>query len=165
MKIYTRRGDAGQTDLFGGDRVGKDAVRVAAYGDVDETNAAIGLAVATGIDSDLENPMAKIQSTLFDLGASLATPNADHREKAGVTGVAAADVLALEELIDRLETKLEELKDCWREADEGERRRFVAWVRDAYPDALEFTAPDSVAAATIRRRNRNGPVELATTDA
>jgi len=109
VKIYTRRGDAGQTDLFGGDRVGKDAVRVAAYGDVDETNAAIGVAVAAGIDADLEAPIAKIQSALFDLGASLATPDASHGEKAGVTGVAAADVLALEALIDRLEANLEKL--------------------------------------------------------
>lgn len=109
VKIYTRRGDAGQTDLFGGDRVGKDADRVGAYGDVDETNAAIGVAVAAGVDADLEAPIARIQSALFDLGASLATPDAGHGEKAGVTGVAAADVLALEALIDRLETNLETL--------------------------------------------------------
>ena len=109
MKIYTRRGDAGQTDLFGGDRVGKDAIRVGAYGDVDETNAAIGVAVAAGIDADLEAPLAKIQSALFDLGASLATPDPGHREKAGVAGVAAAEVLALEVLIDRLEAGLEKL--------------------------------------------------------
>jgi cob(I)alamin adenosyltransferase len=109
VKIYTRRGDAGQTDLFGGDRVGKDAIRVGAYGDVDETNAAIGVAVAAGIDSDLEAPLARIQSALFDLGASLATPDPGHREKAGVGGVAAAEVLALEALIDRLEAGLEKL--------------------------------------------------------
>lgn len=109
MKIYTRRGDAGQTDLFGGDRVGKDAARVAAYGDVDETNAAIGVAVAAGIDADLDAPMAQIQSTLFDLGASLATPDPAHRKKAGVAGVGAADVEGLEALIDRLEGGLEPL--------------------------------------------------------
>jgi cob(I)alamin adenosyltransferase len=109
VKIYTRRGDAGQTDLFGGDRVGKDAIRVGAYGDVDETNAAIGVAVAAGIGADLEAPLAKIQSALFDLGASLATPDPGHRAKAGVGGVAAAEVLALEALIDRLEGDLEKL--------------------------------------------------------
>lgn len=109
MKIYTRRGDAGQTDLFGGDRVSKDAVRVAAYGDVDETNAAIGMAVAAGIDSTLEAPLVRIQSTLFDLGASLATPDPGHRKKAGVTGVLAVDVLALEALIDQFEAGLEKL--------------------------------------------------------
>ena len=110
MKIYTRRGDAGQTDLFGGDRVAKDARRVAAYGDVDETNAAIGVAIAGGIAAELVAPLAKIQSALFDLGASLATPDEGHREKASVTGVAAVEVLALEELIDRLEATLAPLK-------------------------------------------------------
>ncbi|HIF92400.1 MAG: cob(I)yrinic acid a,c-diamide adenosyltransferase [Myxococcales bacterium] len=110
MKIYTRRGDAGQTDLFGGDRVAKDSDRVAAYGDVDETNAAIGLAIAAGIDPDLEVSLAKIQSALFDLGASLATPDPAHREKAGVRGVAAVDVVELESLIDRLEEGLGALK-------------------------------------------------------
>ena len=109
MKIYTRRGDAGQTDLFGGTRVAKDATRVGAYGDVDETNAAIGVAVAAGIDPELEVSLAKIQSALFDLGASLATPDAAHRAKAGVEGVSAAEVLALEALIDELEDGLAKL--------------------------------------------------------
>jgi len=110
VKIYTRRGDAGQTDLFGGDRVGKDAIRVEAYGDVDELNAALGLAAASGSDPALEDSLRSIQSALFDLGASLATPDAGHRKKAGVEGVCAADVEALEALIDRLEALLEELK-------------------------------------------------------
>ena len=87
----------------------KDSDRVAAYGDVDETNAAIGLAIAAGIDPDLEASLAKIQSALFDLGASLATPDSAHREKAGVGGVSPADVLELESLIDRLEEGLEPL--------------------------------------------------------
>jgi cob(I)alamin adenosyltransferase len=109
VKIYTRRGDSGQTDLFGGDRVPKDAIRVSAYGDVDELNATIGVAVAGGADPALESSLHSIQSALFDLGASLATPDADHRKKAGVTGVAAVDVEALEALIDRLEEPLAKL--------------------------------------------------------
>lgn len=110
MKIYTRRGDAGQTDLFGGERVGKDAVRVAAYGDVDELNAAVGFAAAAGADPGLEQDLRTIQSALFDLGSSLATPDPAHRKKAGIAGVRAADIDALETLIDRLEEKLEPLK-------------------------------------------------------
>ncbi len=110
MKIYTRRGDSGQTDLFGGERVGKDELRVAAYGDVDELNAALGFAIASGADPDLEATLQEIQSALFDLGASLATPDARHRKKAGVKGVAAADIDALEALIDRLEATLEPLQ-------------------------------------------------------
>jgi cob(I)alamin adenosyltransferase len=109
VKIYTRRGDAGQTDLFGGDRVGKDTLRVAAYGDVDELNATLGLAAASGADPALEDSLRSIQSALFDLGASLATPDAGHRKKAGIAGVGPADVDALEALIDRLEQPLEKL--------------------------------------------------------
>lgn len=106
MKIYTRRGDAGKTDLFGGERVAKDAQRVAAYGEVDELNAVLGVAIAAGADPSLAEPLAGIQSALFDLGASLATPDPDHRRKAKVAGVAAADIEALEALIDRLEAGL-----------------------------------------------------------
>jgi len=110
VKIYTRRGDAGQTDLFGGERVGKDAIRVAAYGDVDELNAAIGFAAASGADPGLEDVLRTIQSALFDLGSSLATPDPTHRKKAGIAGVRAADIETLETLIDRLEEKLEPLQ-------------------------------------------------------
>jgi len=110
VKIYTKRGDEGKTDLFGGERVGKDALRVAAYGDVDELNAMIGVARASGSDPDLGESLQEIQSALFDLGASLATPDPAHRVKAGVAGVSADDVVALERLIDRLEAPLESLK-------------------------------------------------------
>jgi cob(I)alamin adenosyltransferase len=110
MKIYTRRGDTGQTDLFGGERVGKDAVRVAAYGDVDELNATVGVAAAAGSDPTLEESLRTIQSALFDLGASLATPDPAHRQKAGVGGVRGDDIDVLEALIDRLEEPLEPLK-------------------------------------------------------
>lgn len=106
MKIYTRRGDSGETDLFGGERVGKDARRVAAYGDVDELNATIGVAIAAGSDPALAGDLARIQSALFDLGASLATPDPAHRRKAGLVGVDAVDIEALEALIDRLEAGL-----------------------------------------------------------
>jgi cob(I)alamin adenosyltransferase len=110
VKIYTKRGDAGKTDLFGGERVGKDALRVAAYGDVDELNAVVGMAAASGCDAELGDALQTIQSALFDLGASLATPDAAHRQKAGVGGVAESDVERLEALIDRLEAGLEPLK-------------------------------------------------------
>ncbi len=112
MKIYTRRGDTGQTDLFGGDRVGKDALRVAAYGDVDELNATIGMAAAagSGADGELLEALCGIQSALFDLGAALATPDPAHREKNGLVGVTEVDVESLEALIDRLESKLPPLQ-------------------------------------------------------
>ena len=72
-KIYTRGGDGGQTSLSDGSRVAKDDLRVAAYGDVDELNAVVGLArlQASGAVEDM---LARIQHDLFDLGADLATP-------------------------------------------------------------------------------------------
>ena len=110
MKIYTRRGDSGQTDLFGGERVGKDALRVSAYGDVDELNATVGVAAAAGADPALQARLQAIQSALFDLGASLATPDAAHRQKAGIEGARGEDVAGLESLIDELEASLSPLK-------------------------------------------------------
>jgi len=112
VKIYTRRGDEGKTDLFGGERVRKDVLRVAAYGEVDELNATIGTAAAAlaGSDADLESSLRSVQSALFDLGASLATPDPEHRKKAGILGVGSTDVEVLETLIDRLESSLEPLK-------------------------------------------------------
>ncbi|MCC7019656.1 MAG: cob(I)yrinic acid a,c-diamide adenosyltransferase [Ardenticatenales bacterium] len=78
MKIYTRTGDTGETGLFGGDRVPKTHPRVEAYGDVDELNSAIGLALALGgadAPGDLVAGLRHIQDRLFDLGADLATPS------------------------------------------------------------------------------------------
>jgi len=75
MPIYTRTGDTGTTGLFGGGRVPKDHPRVAAYGDVDELNATIGLARATP-PSDLADPLLEaVQRDLFSLGGHLATPD------------------------------------------------------------------------------------------
>ena len=74
-RIYTRGGDAGQTSLGGGARVSKRHVRVAAYGTVDEANAAVGLArLETGGEADAM--LGRIQNDLFDLGADLCRPGA-----------------------------------------------------------------------------------------
>ncbi len=113
MKIYTRRGDRGQTDLFGGDRVGKDDLRVQAYGDVDELNAVIGVAGAAldaERDADIRILVQRIQSSLFDLGSQLATPSAEHLEKSGLPRVDGEDVCELETQIDALEKEVEPLK-------------------------------------------------------
>ena len=72
-KIYTRGGDGGETSLSDGSRVAKDDLRVAAYGDVDELNAVIGLA-RLHASGDIDETLARIQHDLFDLGADLATP-------------------------------------------------------------------------------------------
>jgi len=110
VKIYTRRGDRGQTDLFGGDRVDKHDRRVCAYGDVDELNACLGVAAASLEDEDLRGLLQRVQNSLFDLGSLLATPSAEHQRKSGLPEVGAGDVEELESEIDRLEAELPELK-------------------------------------------------------
>ncbi len=82
MKIYTKTGDTGQTALFGGGRVAKSHPRVAAYGDVDELNSALGLARAA-IPVDFFNSLLEsIQQDLFSIGGHLATPDPDKVRKA-----------------------------------------------------------------------------------
>ncbi len=106
MKVYTKRGDSGETDLFGSGRVTKDAMRVEAYGAVDELNACLGQAIATGVQPELVDGLTRIQSALFDVGSFLATPRADLREKNGLPEVGANDVAELEATIDRSEEEL-----------------------------------------------------------
>jgi cob(I)alamin adenosyltransferase len=75
MPIYTRTGDEGTTGLFGGGRVPKDHARVIAYGEVDELNAAIGLARATPPTDPADGLLETIQRDLFALGGHLASPD------------------------------------------------------------------------------------------
>ena len=78
-KIVTRAGDGGETSLGDGTRIGKDDLRVEAYGSVDELNAAVGLAYASLTpESSLRPWLTRIQNELFDLGADLATPLAQN---------------------------------------------------------------------------------------
>jgi cob(I)alamin adenosyltransferase len=107
MKIYTRTGDQGQTGLFGGGRVGKDDPRVEAYGDVDELNAAIGLARAIESAPRIDEVLVSVQRDLFSLGALLATPDLDkmhqHLAKALID---AARIVQLEQAIDDADADL-----------------------------------------------------------
>lgn len=111
MKIYTRTGDAGQTSLRWGERIGKDALRVEVYGTVDEANASVGLALShlhNGTADDLRAILFRIQRELFDVGADLATP--PNREKGEKPKVEESLVAQLEANIDQLESGLEPLK-------------------------------------------------------
>ena len=110
MKIYTRRGDQGETDLFGGPRVGKDHLRVEAYGAVDELNSAIGAAVAHSEHADLRDLCRGIQGTLFDLGAYLASPDAERRVRSRIPEPNDEDVAGLEAAIDECEAELAPLR-------------------------------------------------------
>jgi cob(I)alamin adenosyltransferase len=104
MPIYTRTGDDGTTGLAGGARVPKDAPRIEALGDVDELNAALGVARAHDPGGSLHAEMATIQSRLLLVGAELATVGAD--AVARIERVGEDDVAALERWIDRLENDL-----------------------------------------------------------
>ena len=108
-RIYTKTGDAGETGLFGGGRVGKDDARVEACGAVDELNAALGAARARGVDPKLEALLAGAQSALFTIGADLATPPGA-RARSAVPPVEPAWTLALESAIDRFELALPPLR-------------------------------------------------------
>jgi cob(I)alamin adenosyltransferase len=102
MKIYTKTGDAGETGLYGGERVKKFSKRVSSYGTVDEANSAIGLARAHSSDVEIDGVLAQIQNALFDVGADLATPVGSKYEK-NLVRIDAADVETLEHLIDRFQ--------------------------------------------------------------
>lgn len=104
MKIYTRTGDAGATALFGSGRVSKASPRVAAYGDVDELNASIGVAAAHVDDAAVRRALERVQQDLFALGALLATP--DPRRRKEKWDLPAARIAALEEEIDGWEEEL-----------------------------------------------------------
>jgi cob(I)alamin adenosyltransferase len=111
MKIYTRTGDAGQTGLFGGGRVGKDHPRVEAYGDVDELNAAIGLARSIEMMPRIDEVLVPIQRDLFAIGALLATPDHDKmRQQLEKARIDEARITQLEHAIDDAEAELEPLK-------------------------------------------------------
>jgi len=112
VKIYTRKGDGGETTLFGGRRVSKDEVRVEAYGTVDELNGAFGLAVAklpTAMQ-DWRDPLVVVQSDLFTIGAMLATPKTGAAKPERIPELAESRVEALEDWIDRLDEELTPLK-------------------------------------------------------
>lgn len=110
MKIYTKTGDAGETSLFDNSRVSKAHTRVDAYGEVDELNAALGVARAAGLDEDLARAIETIQKELFAVGARLADPAKRIAGRVAKAAVEESDVERLEEAIDRLEGELTPLR-------------------------------------------------------
>jgi cob(I)alamin adenosyltransferase len=106
-RIYTRGGDGGETSLGDGSRVPKQALRVEAFGTVDEANAAVGLA-RLHAPAAADAMLARIQNDLFDLGADLCTPE-DGRRAAGALRIVAAQVERLEHEIDAMNAELQPL--------------------------------------------------------
>lgn len=110
MKIYTKRGDDGSTGLFGGPRVSKADLRVAAYGDVDELNSLLGVVRSEfEPDGEFDATLARIQWELFNLGANLATPNENQAPRA-VPAVTPEDIARLESEIDAFVAEVPPLK-------------------------------------------------------
>lgn len=100
MKIYTKKGDGGETGLIDGSRVRKDDVRVAAYGDVDELNAVLGVVLTVVSEDPLRELLVEIQRDLFALGAQLADPTAKVGERRTKAAIAKERVARLESAID-----------------------------------------------------------------
>lgn len=143
-KIYTRTGDAGTTGLASGERRRKDDLRIEAYGAVDETNSALGVArLSTAKDLPrLDAMLARIQNELFDLGADLATP--DTGEKLDYE-----PLRILQTQVDRLEAEIDELN-----ADLEPLRSFILPGGSASAAALHV-------ARTVSRRAERVMVSLA----
>jgi cob(I)alamin adenosyltransferase len=109
-RIYTKSGDAGETGLGDGTRVPKDAVRVAAFGEVDELNAALGLVTAYCPDCPEAAFLCDIQNDLFDVGADLCVPPTPQEEAGKALRVTAGQAERLEKAIDRLNENLQPLR-------------------------------------------------------
>ena len=108
MKIYTKKGDSGETSLFGGQRVSKSTERIEAYGNVDELNSFVGLAASYDLSEKGTDYLRKVQELLFTLGADLATPPT---AQARIERIGADDIRFLEDAIDEMEKDLETLKN------------------------------------------------------
>ena len=105
-KIYTKTGDTGMAGLVDGSRVSKSGTRMTAIGEVDEANAAIGLAIAVLDEGPVSDQLLEIQNDLFDLGADAATPG----DVEGALRIVASQVERLERDIDLMNTGLAPLE-------------------------------------------------------
>lgn len=107
MKLYTKQGDDGSTGLIGNVRVSKTDPRVVAYGEVDETNAAIGLALVASDDQRIIAALTDIQGEMFTLGAELATPS----EQDASNVISEVHIERLEQWIDEYSHDVEPLRN------------------------------------------------------
>lgn len=109
MKIYTKTGDDGTTSLFDGTRVNKDHHRVDTYGDVDELNASLGVAIASLNDEEIKKILLRIQRNLFAMGAQLANPQ--HKKQKTKADFGGDKITALEKAIDQCEAEIDPIKN------------------------------------------------------
>jgi len=109
-KIYTRTGDDGTSGLVDGSRIAKDTPRMAAIGDIDELNSALGIAVVALGDSAFVADLLRVQNDLFDLGADIATPGDDFTPSEMVLRIVPAQVEWLETQIDAINDTIPPLR-------------------------------------------------------
>ncbi|CAN5119293.1 cob(I)yrinic acid a,c-diamide adenosyltransferase [soil metagenome] len=107
MKIYTKKGDTGETALFGGSKTRKSDIRIHAYGTVDELNSTIGMVLSYSLSDIGYKILKQVQIDLFVVGATLATPDP---EKSRIDQVGRKEVNKLEQWIDQLDADLDPLK-------------------------------------------------------
>lgn len=108
MKVYTKKGDSGETSLIGGSRVTKDHLRIEAYGTIDELNSHIGYVRDVMPDKSQDELLNTVQNTLFVIGSNLAaTPDA----KMDIPNLEEHEVIELEKAIDQMEADLPPLKN------------------------------------------------------
>lgn len=148
-KIYTRTGDDGSTGLGDGSRTGKDALRVEAFGTVDEANSAIGVLLAVPLPGDVAQLLTRIQHQLFDLGGELCIP--------GHAAIIDADIDGLEQQLDHYNDSLPPLKDFILPAGgEAAARCHLARtiVRRAERCSVALSRAESVRPQALRYLNR-----------
>lgn len=108
MKIYTKKGDDGETSLFGGRRVPKHSPRIEACGAVDELNAHLGIVLSLKPHSEISVILEQVQNDLFALGADLATPS--DADSGNIPRIRQSHVQEIEKAIDKLEELLKPLQ-------------------------------------------------------
>lgn len=158
-RIYTRRGDAGETSLVGGQRVPKDTLRIECYGTVDELNATLGMARVSSLENGsldvLSKALLRVQHELFNLGSILATRPADVHPKQ--PRISEAEITALEQEMDGMNIGLPTLRSFVlpggsRINSELHLARTVC--RRAERIAVTLSRQEEIPAETVRYLNR-----------
>lgn len=155
-KVYTRTGDNGTTGLGGGQRVSKDSARIAAYGAVDELNAAIGVALVADLDPRIDTELRRVQNELFHLGSDLCVLEED-KETMPVPTIEERHVVALEATMDELSDALEPLQNFILPGGlEGAAHLHVARTicRRAERELVTLAGLEDVGRFTVRYLNR-----------
>lgn len=154
MKIYTRKGDAGETALFGGSTTQKNNIRIHAYGTVDELNSTLGMVLSYSLSDTGNKILQQVQNDLFVVGATLATPDSN---KSRISEVGQDDIDQLEQWIDQLDSNLDPLKSFILPGGSGagSTLHFARTVcRRAERQTVELSQNETIPSNTIIYLNR-----------